>query len=361
MTIHRWFVVLTAMPLACLAQQPPAAPGGRGGGRGPVPPSNVRTNEQNGVHIDRFIGNPINSPAHLSHGGLVTHTILSAGNPYEPGEPGAVLEYRKDLSTATLPPHTATQLATVPDAILFYVKGGEGRLDDGRQMWDLHAEIAVLVAPDTSHRLTNTSDKPLQMIMLKWTPAAPLKNPILVRDVNRLPWCEEAVHWNNASRCVFGRNDGMMESERVLVVYLEPWATSQPHTHPPGFEEIWTKLSPGTSVTLMGSELRKFPENAAYRVPPNGITEHSNLNLTEDHVDQFLYVARDRSRSESLVTGVGTPGGIAASATPPPGPLPSFTATLQAAPGGRGNMNVVRDQSNFAAVQVADVPGRPLK
>src|SRR5215470_3611630 len=66
--------------------------GGRGGGGGAT---NVRSNEQIGVNIDRFIGDPLNSPAHLSHGGLVIHNILSAGNPYEGGATGAVLEYRK--------------------------------------------------------------------------------------------------------------------------------------------------------------------------------------------------------------------------------------------------------------------------
>ncbi len=349
-------LVFTGLALACIAdaQQPG---GGRGGG---AAATNIRSNEQIGVNIDRFIGNPVNSPAHLSHGGLITHNILSAGNPYEPGPPGAVLEYRKDLSTAMLPAHNATQLATLPDAMLFYVTGGEGRLDDGKQMWDLREDIAVLVAPNVPNRFTNTSEKPLKMIMLKWTAAAALKNPILVRDVNLLPWCEEAVHWNNASKCVFGQNDGMVDSERVLVVYLQPWATSQPHTHPPGFEEIWTKVSPGTGVMLMGSELRKFPENAGYRVPPNGVTEHSNLNLSEDKTEQWLYVARGRSRDETLVTGIGTPGGIAASATPPPVPLPSFTASLTAS-GRGGNSNVVRDQASLAAVQVADVHARPLK
>ena len=108
---------------------------------------------------------------------------------------------------------------------------------------------------------------------------------------------------------------------------------------------------------LIGSELRKFPENAAYRVPPNGVTEHSNLNLSEDHTEQWLYVARGRSKDTTLVTGVGTPGGIAASATPPAGPLPSFTP-----PGrGAGTSNVVRDQASLAAVQVADIHGKPLK
>ncbi len=339
------------------AQPAPAAPqAGRGAGA-PAPNVNTRNNEQNGIDIDRFIGYPVNSPVHFSHGGLITQTILTAGNPYEPGLAGAVLEYRKDLSTATLLGHNATQLVNVPDSFLFYVKDGEGRLDDGKQEWDLRGNVAILVPPNSPHRFTNTSDKPLTMIMLTWTASGTPKSEILVRDINLLPWCEENAHWNNFSKCVFGKNDGMLDSERVLMVMLSPLASSQPHTHPPGFEEIWVKLSPGTDLSLIGSELRKIPESAGYRVPPNGVTEHSNLNQNETTGQWWLYMARDRSKTPGVVTGVGTPGGIAANATPPPGPLPS--AVNRARVG--ANPNIVRDGASLPAVQVADIHPKPLK
>jgi mannose-6-phosphate isomerase-like protein (cupin superfamily) len=357
-------VAVVAYP--AIAQQgggaaPPAqAQAGRGGvvqAARPAQPVNVRNNEQTGLDIDRFIGFPTDSPAHLSHGSLLTHTILKAGNPYEPGPAGAVLEYRKDLSTATLLGHNTTQLVNVPDQFFFYVKDGEGRLDDGKQAWDIHGNVAILVPPNAPHRFTNASDKPMNMIMLTWTAAGTPKSDIIVRDVNLLPWCEENAHWNNFSKCVFGKNDGMMESERVLMVMLQPFAASQPHTHPPGFEEVWVKLSPGVDLSLIGSELRKIPENAAYRVPPNGITEHSNINQNETEGQWWLYIARDRDKRTDLVTGVGTPGGIAASATPPPGPLPS--AVIRA--GGGNNPNIVRDGTSLPAVQVADIHSKPIK
>ena len=55
---------------------------------------------------------------------------------------------------------------------------------------------------------------------------------------------------------------------------------SAPHVHPEGTEEIWTKLTPGTSLINIGSELREVPENGAYLAPPTGITSHANLNTT---------------------------------------------------------------------------------
>lgn len=284
---------------ACCAQEAPvavtkaaAAPeAGRGGGRG-APAMDERSNEQNGVDIDRFIGNPVNTPVHLSHGTLLTHAILRAGDPYTPGAQGAVLEYRKELSTATLLGMNRTPLSTLPDEYFFIVQQGEGRLDDGKESWPLRPGIAVLAPPNVPHRLTNTTEKPLEMIMLSWTAAGTPKNELTVRDTNLLNYCEENAHWNNTSKCIFGAADGLFQSERMYIVMLDPWAASAPHSHGAGTEEIWTKLTPGAAVMWMGSELREMPQNSAYLVSPTGFTKHANLNLSRDKVEWWLYVAR---------------------------------------------------------------------
>ena len=279
----------------CFAQSAPPTPEttpqpGRGG-RGATA-MDERSNEQNGVDIDRFIGNPVNTPVHLSHGTLLTHAILRAGDPYTPGLQGAVLEYRKELSTATLLGMNRTPLATLPDEFFFIVQSGEGRLDDGKQSWPLRPGIAVLAPPNVPHRLTNTTEKPLEMILLSWAAAGTPKDELIVRDVNLLNYCEENAHWNNTSKCIFGAADGLFASERMYVVMLQPWAASAPHSHGAGTEEIWVKLTPGTATMWMGSELREMPQDSAYLVPPTGFTKHANLNLSKDKVEWWLYVAR---------------------------------------------------------------------
>lgn len=261
--------------------------------------------------------------------------MLHAGDPNHPGSHGAVLEYHKDLSTATLLAKNRTPMVTLPDQFIFYVQGGEGRLEDGKQYWDLRENIAVLVPPNAPHRFVNDSEKPLNMIMITWTPTAPPRQDILVRDVNLLPWCEETVHWNNTSKCVFSAADGLFQSERMLMVMLQPRAMSQPHSHPPGMNEIWVKVTSGTATILMGSELREMPQNTAYMVPPTNETEHANLNLTTDRADWYLYWAH------------GAP--------PAPGAPPAANAGR---PGRPANPNVVRDR---ASVEAANVAGKPLK
>ena len=321
---------------AAPASAPPAAaePAGRAGGGNPAAVSNERA----GVAIDRFVGNPTNSPAHLSHGGLVTHSILRAGDPYAPGAPGAVLEYRKDVVKATLVPGNRTALVPLPDQYLYYVTEGEGRLDDGNQFWDLREGMAVLIPPDLPRRFVNESTSPLVMVMVNWTPSETPRADILVRDTRLLPYCEENAHWNNMSKCIFRAADGLYRSERFYLVLLQPWAMSEPHTHSAGTEEVWTKLSPGTAVMLLGSELRDMPQYSAYLVPPTGITQHANLNLSKVHQEAWLYMAH---------------GPI----TPAP---PAGGAGRGGRGGGRGsaNPNLFTDQ---AAAEQATIVGRPLR
>jgi hypothetical protein len=148
-----------AAPAAAPAQPAPQG-GGRGGGRGGgagEPMSNDRTN----VQVDRFFGDPINSTGRLSHGGLLTRTMLRNGDPNGPGPAGAVLEFRTQVAKATLLPESRTPLMSLNSQFLFYVVSGEGRLDDGKNSWNLRNGITMLIPPDVQRRFVNTSADPL--------------------------------------------------------------------------------------------------------------------------------------------------------------------------------------------------------
>ena len=111
----------------------------------------------------------------------------------------------------------------------------------------------MLIPPEVQRRFVNTSTDPLEMVMVEWPANAIARKDILVRDVALLPFCEENAHWNNMSKCVFTQADGM--TGRVLLVMLMPMTMAAPHPHVFGTEEIWTKITPGNSLTLLGSEL----------------------------------------------------------------------------------------------------------
>jgi quercetin dioxygenase-like cupin family protein len=299
--VKRGILVLTVLAGVCSAQQPAipaaAANAGRGGrGGAPLPtqaPRELPSNERFGIDINRFIGSPAGSMAKVSHETLVTRTIMRNGDPYTPGDPGAVLQYRKDFSVATLMPNNRTPMVQMPEELIFYVENGEGRLDDGKQYWDLHDGVAVLIPPNGAHRLVNTGDKPLTMLMLTWENPQGItpRRDILVRDVNALPFAEKNAHWSYMAKNVFHPTDGLHPNEKILVVYVPPMSMGAPHAHPPQWEEVWTNIGPESSLMEMGSEIREMPANTAMIAPPNGLTVHSVLNTT-NKMQAFFYFAR---------------------------------------------------------------------
>ncbi len=318
--------------LAARAQAPaPPAPqgGARGGGGRAGGAAEPMSNERANVQIDRFFGDPINSTGRLSHGGLFTRTILRNGDPNVPGPAGAVLEFRTQVARATLLPQSRTMLMGINNQFLFYVVSGDGRLDDGKNSWNLRSGITMLIPPDVPRRFINTSTAPLEMIMVEWPANALARKDVLVRDTTLLPYCEENAHWNNMSKCLFSQADGM--TGRALLVMLMPMTMAAPHTHVPGTDEIWTKLTPGSALILLGSELREMPQYSAFLAPLDGQTWHGQINASRTQIEMWLYVAGGNA-------GGRVEGGLPA--------------------GGRGaNPNLSRDP---AVVNQATVSGTPL-
>lgn len=336
---------LGALTVTAGAQAPAAAPGQQGGqGSRAVErdPANT-TNERDKVQIDQFFGDSTNATGHLSHGGLMTRAMLTKGNPNVAGPAGAVLEYRTQIARATLLPKSSTPLVSLNSQFLFYVVSGEGRLDDGSVSWDLHDGISMLIPQDVKRRFVNTSSEPLEMVMTEWPANAIARKDILVRDVTLLPYCEENAHWNNMSKCLFTQADGM--TGRVLLVMLMPMTMAAPHSHVPGTDEIWAKLTPGNALLLLGSELREMPQYSAFLAPPNGITWHAQVNASKTQTEMWLYVAGGAATAAPPPTaaGRGGPGGGGGRGGPGPG---------------AGNPNLSRDQ---AVVDQATVKGKPLK
>ena len=331
--------------------QGPAPAAASGGAVERVDPANT-TNERSNIQIDQFIGDPTIATGHLSHGGLLTRAILRSGNPNVPGPAGAVLEYRTQVAKATLLPRSSTPLTSINSQFLFYVVSGEGRLDDGKNYWDLRDGIVMLVPPDVQRRFVNTSSEPLEMVMVEWPANATARKDILVRDVALLPYCEENAHWNNMSKCVFTQADGM--TGRVLLVMLMPMTMAAPHSHGPGTEEIWTKLTPGNALILLGSEMREMPQYSAFLAPPNGITWHGQVNTSKTQVEMWLYVAGGNAGPRGQAAATAGAAGARAPAQPPGG---APTAVAAGRAGGAGNPNLFRDP---AIVDQATVGGKPL-
>jgi len=252
---------------------------------------------QTGVSIDRYIGDATKSPARQWHNVMFTQNILHAGDPdpTKPGDPGAVLRYNKSLDLATLPAKNITPLVQLPDQFIRFVESGQGRMDDGKQYWDLHEGIDILMPPKALHRFTNTGTEPLKMLVLTYgMDNVTARKDILVRDTNLMAMSEDNVHWSNMSKYILLGSDGLYENDHVLLVYMGPMTNAGPHAHTPPQEEIWTKVSDGPAIMQVGSEVRNWTSNMTVLAPPNGKTVHAAINLSLDKIQCWFYFSRLR-------------------------------------------------------------------
>jgi hypothetical protein len=242
------------------------------------------SNQELGVDINRFIGNPAKSHPYVSHDAIIMRSILRHGDPLHPGEPGAILEYRKELAVGELMPGNRTPLVELPDQIFLYIERGEGRLDDGQRYWDLREGIAALIPPHIKHRFVNNSDKPLMMLVVVTShdpQKVTLRKDILVRDSRLLPYLSTG-HWSYMSKLLFVPADGLAPTEAFSIAFMAPMTIAAPHAHPPHHEEIWIKLPPAENTFLfLGSEVQPMPDNVAFLAPVTGKITHSIINLSD--------------------------------------------------------------------------------
>lgn len=249
-------------------------------------------NRLTGVNIDQFIGSWSHSETTITHGVLIERIILRAGNPEQPGPPGAVLEFHKHLSLAALDAGMHTPPVRHAEQEILYIEAGTGELRSEDMSWPLHEGIAVLIPPNIEHTFHNNGKERLEMVLVTATydSSVKLRSDILVRDRRELPFAEAASVWNYDVQCLFGPPDGLHPNEDVLLVTMEPMTNSFPHSHSPHWEEVWLKLPPDSSYAFLGSEVRLQHPNEAFLAPPDGKTWHSIVNLTDKPL-QWLYIA----------------------------------------------------------------------
>ena len=329
---HLMFGLMAAALAGAAGAQPAPA-------SGPAPIRETPSNAALGVSADRYIGDPSRSVTWISRDAILTRAILTPGDPSKPGPGGAALRFRKEVDLGIIQPGESTPLATVPEQQLVYVSKGEGRLDDGAQAWDLKPGSVFIVPPGARHRLASTGPDPLQMIMLS-TPAAlaTAVNQIVVRDVSKVLYTEQNVHWSNHSKAPFSDF-----GERFLVVYMGPMTVAAYHSHPPEFEEGWVKITDGATLMQLGSEIRRWPANVGILSPNNSAVIHNAINPTESVQAWFYFQGRP----------AGAPAGPPANAAPPA--PPPIIPGGPAANGRRYNTPEIA-----ASAAASTVPSHPL-
>jgi mannose-6-phosphate isomerase-like protein (cupin superfamily) len=248
----------------------------------------VASNRERGVNLDLYYRCWWDSDAEFSHAGLLERPILTAGDPQHVNKPGAVLLYASKFSHAFLEPHASTQPAKHNYQEVLYVVHGQGSISGGDKKASLEDGTGVLVPPNVEHKIENDGTQTMELLILTEQPPANFKprSDMLVRYLRLLP-ITHIAHWSYAVRWLFKEEDGLANLSNVLIVTQDAMTIGSPHAHVPLWEEVWYKIDED-GLLFVGSEIRKMPNGCGYISPPDGVTTHSVINVT-DHPQRYFY------------------------------------------------------------------------
>jgi mannose-6-phosphate isomerase-like protein (cupin superfamily) len=265
--------------------------------------------------IDMFISDWHLSMPRAEHGSLILRDILTKGDNFDPPEKGAVLHYTNFFAYGRLAPGAWTTPSKLEgQQEIYYILGGEGEITAAGDTAKLHKGIAVLMPVGLEFVMRSMGDDPLTMYVIN----EPLpddngivgnagriafhpKTKMVVKDEGAARVRTPAVadpfivggasgHWAHIVREIFSPADGLAMEQSVITVEINPKTMGEPHPHRAGQEEVWAAID-GSSLVLLGTELRVQRPGMAYMLRPDAITIHSNINDGDKPV-KFLYFAR---------------------------------------------------------------------
>lgn len=254
-------------------------------------------------NIDMFINDYKNAKPRTVYGSLVFRDILTkleGPDPIHPTRKGAVLSDITAISRATLAPGaTASGRVAQGNLQIFFATAGEGKITVNSKSYDIKDGVGFTLTPDFDFKLTSTGKEPLGLyVRAQPLPESYKPSPDIV-VVNRFDNDRRVgAHWVHT--CNGGPNG-------MLLCTIPPHTMPQPHSH--ANEEAWIMVKGETILSLGKSRLRRMDPGQAYRIPPTGITAHSNINLGDEPVEMIYMGPLVRASN-----GRGGPGG-------PPGSL----------------------------------------
>ena len=241
--------------------------------------------------IDLFLGSWKESMPRHSHGSLIERDILTRGNQLNPSGKGAVLEYVNRFCYATLFPNNSTTPTTLKgEQEIFYIISGKGLIKWGDESAEIYNDTCFLVPENLEFSMLNTGDEPITMYLISEPVQAGFKprKDIVVKDESTFRFNTVVGHWSYREKDLILGNDGLATLHAVITLTLDPNTIGHPHFHVKGCEEVWTTIS-GNNIAWLGKEIRYQPPGTAYMIPPDGKTNHSNINESDSEKVKLLY------------------------------------------------------------------------
>ena len=231
-------------------------------------------------NVDMWINDYRNAKPRTVYGNLVFRDILTrldGADKLHPVKKGAVLSDISVVSYATLAPGaTASGKVSAGNVQMYLAVGGEGKITVNSKSFDLKDGVGFVLTPDCDFKLTSTGKAPLAFYVREEPIPANFKANPDFAVVSR--WDNDrrvGAHW------VHTCNGG---PTGLNLCTIPPHTMPQPHSHPQ--EEAWIMVKGETTLSL-GKNLRRMTAGQAYRIPPTGVTAHSNINWSDEPVEMI--------------------------------------------------------------------------
>ena len=254
-----------------------------------------------------FVGDYRDSTPRNEYGSLVFQDILTSRGPGDimrPTVKGGVLSVMTQVSRATLAPGaTARGRGPAGRYQALIATEGSGVITVAGRPHDIAFGGYFEITPNTEFSLTNTGRIPM-VFYVRTEPLPANFTPTPFQVINR--YDNDRVfgaHW--AHSCDMMRTGPTSRRfPPMTFCSMSPYAMPQPHSHPG--EEVWLQVE-GETTASVGKNVFMLKPGQAYRIPPNGLAAHSNINLT-DRMTKILYLGpMNRSADNEMITSRGLP------------------------------------------------------
>ena len=248
--------------------------------------------------VDMFVNNWRNSTPRVMYGDMVFRDILTpleGPDPVHPTKRGAVLVLQNGISYATLEPGAiASGRAEKGTQQVFYVTGGEGSLTSAGKSQAIQKGIGFILTPAFDFELKSTGAKDLSFYVLTERLADDFKFNQELVVVNRYDGDRRTgAHWAHINNGIINNRNGVANYGGLSLIEIDARTIPQPHSHGEGVEEVWIQVE-GETTLLIGKQLRRCPAGTVYKIPPTGLTAHTNINFSLEPV-QMIHMMRATS------------------------------------------------------------------
>ncbi|MFA6470626.1 MAG: cupin domain-containing protein [Candidatus Latescibacterota bacterium] len=241
--------------------------------------------------IDMFVNHWSNSVPRLMYGSLVFRDVLTGlegKDSLHPSKKGAVLLEQTAISYATIEPDAiAAGSAKKGGQQIFYVTGGTGKITSGGKSYALKEGMAFILTPEFDFEILGTGKGHLSFyVVTEPLPENFKANKNLVVK-NRFDGNKNTgAHWAHIGNGIIGSGDGVANYSGLSLITIDSRTIPHPHSHGTGIEECWIMVK-GDTMLLLGKQLRHCPAGTIYKIPPTGLTAHTNINLGDEPIQMI--------------------------------------------------------------------------